>query len=332
MRYLNGRMLSDLCVKSSWFGTGGGFPLPLQLRRMAELRDAVPLVSIEKISPESAVVSAYGVGSAAATDVDLIPAFKKALTLLSRECDVSVAGIFPAEIAIESSVCALALALELPLIDGDVVGGRAVPELRQDNCTLAGRSVAPVVACNANGEVLLLRTIESPEDAERRLRAFAERSPGGSVAAIDHCMTAREAKTILSTGTLSRSVEVGAMLNEGVALETILARLPCLARASLEVRRVELRSERGFFRGTVRCVDNAGGTCQIDVKNEYLRIQNSGGMNFSAPDLICLLDLERGYGIHSTELREHMHVQALVLRASERWRSADAIALFNSYD
>lgn len=331
MKKLNQETLRDLCVGSSWFGTGGGFPLPLQLRRMGELKGEIVLLSIDEVPASQNVACAYGVGSAASTGVDLIPAFREAFRVLTNQCGTSIGGIFPAEIAIESAVTALASALGIPLIDGDVVGGRAVPELRQDNCALMGRSIAPIVACNVKGEVLLLKEIESSVEAEEKLRTFAATSPGGSIAAIDHCMTAREAAHILSIGTLSRSIEVGELVRKGCDVEEICARFSCLASVMLRIEAVALQSRGGFLSGTVDGMADDTSPYRLHVKNEYMKFGRASAPPMcSAPDLICVLDPARGEGLHSTELRAGMRVHVVVFEASERWRSPEARALFES--
>jgi len=181
------RLLTDLEIErillgSSWFGTGGGLTLAEQRAQAARLTGPVHLVTPADLDPAALVCCAYGVGPAGSGTAGIIEAFQRAMEILPGVTGgAPIAAIFPAEANIAGAVFELAGELNLPVLDGDTTGGRAVPEIRIDNFVLHGRTVTPLVAVSSRGEEIIIvepRTSRVVEIIERDGSARSARGGG----------------------------------------------------------------------------------------------------------------------------------------------------------
>lgn len=334
MKNLSKTDLIRIVKGSSWFGTGGGMPLSQQLERISELpENSCGLVFVEQLSPHDLVCCAYGLGSAANTDVALTEAFLTAMAEAERLKGGRCKAIFPAEVNIESMIIGVARSLELPILDADTCGGRAVPELRYDNFTLLKRSIAPIVACNSVGKIKVIEKYDAIDEVEAELRTFAVESPMGSIAVVDHIITAVEAASTLTTGTVDRSLRVGKIIEE-IELG-IKSREECYAENHLkifiddaEVEESKLTDSSGFLIGKVRLKTKDGTEVILSVQNEILVMEARSRVVAEAPSLIIPLNPQTLTGLHSTQLIRGCRVSVGVIEESSLWRTAEAYGLF----
>jgi hypothetical protein len=325
----------DIIAGASIFSTSGGFEYQAQLNKLPSiLKEGVKLeiLSLDELSDEQYVCTAYGVGSASNTEVDLSMALAKGFERMKRITGREFAGIFAGETNIEALVFQTALAADLPIIDADCTGGRAVPEIQFDNLFVAGKSILPLITVTLAGEVSVLSEAESPEAIEKFVRNIAV-TTGNSVAVIDHPMSVRDAKQYLTLGIFERSRKVGALINsESFSTEERVRRVISESNGVPFVRgtvtQMSLNDEKGFLEGTVT-LEGEGGKGVIHVKNETLVAEVDGCTVITAPDFITLIDVGTGLGIHNSKIKVGQEAVLIGIRASELWRSDAGIKRFN---
>src|SRR3989344_18018 len=139
----------DIIAGASIFSTGGGFEYHAQLKKLPEIfakNHGIELLSVDELSDTDYICTAYGVGSASNTDVDLSRALAKGFEVMKSITKKNFKGIFAGETNIEALVFQTSRSVGLPVIDADCTGGRAVPEIRFDNLFVAGKNIVPLVA------------------------------------------------------------------------------------------------------------------------------------------------------------------------------------------
>jgi DUF917 family protein len=141
-------------------------------------------------------------------------------------------------------------------------------------------------------------------------------------------MPVREAKQILSLGTIGRSLALGELL-ENQDLEGCDAFLMRLGGASLGTGVVcqcefALNAEAGFLTGYYEIEEPSGRKLRVIVKNENLVCLERDQVVLTCPDLILALDLEKMEGVHNSEMRTGQQVRLYSLPAEKRWQTSKA--------
>jgi len=320
------RLLTDLEIErillgSSWFGTGGGLTLAEQRAQAARLTGPVHLVTPADLDPAALVCCAYGVGPAGSGTAGIIEAFQRAMEILPGVTGgAPIAAIFPAEANIAGAVFELAGELNLPVLDGDTTGGRAVPEIRIDNFVLHGRTVTPLVAVSSRGEEIIIVEPKAAAELEAIVRPLAT---DAVVGVLDHPITAEVAAETLTLATLTRAERVGAVIERlqgGTAeLFDVLAAAEARPVCAGTLTRVSLERREGFLTGAVELHSPVHGRVEITGKNEYLTCRGAGFSPLTAPDLIVLIDPATGLGRHSASLQPGERVAVAGIAATPLW-------------
>ena len=313
--------IERILLGSSWFGTGGGLTLAEQRAQAARLTGPVHLVTPADLNPGALVCCAYGVGPAGGGTAGIIEAFQRAMEILRGVTGgAPIAALFPAEANIAGAVFELAGELNLPVLDGDTTGGRAVPEIRIDNFVLHGRTVTPLVAVSSRGEEIVIVEPKAAADLEAIVRPLATNAVVG---VLDHPITAEVAAETLTLGTLSRAERVGRVIEElqrgAASLSEVLAAAAAWPVCSGTLTRVELGRREGFLAGVVELTSSVHGRVEITVKNEYLTCRGEGIPTLTAPDLIILIDPATGLGRHSASLHPGEPVAVAGIAATPLW-------------
>jgi DUF917 family protein len=325
----------DIIAGASIFATGGGFEYQAQLNKLPSILNKdqeLEILSVEELSDEQFICTAYGVGSAANTEVDLSGALAKGFEVMEEITGRKFAGIFAGETNIEALVFQTALAAGLPIVDADCTGGRAVPEIQFDNLFVAGKSILPLVAVSLNGDVAILRETKDPIFIEKFVRSIAV-TTGNSVAVIDHPMSMRDAKRYLTLGIFERSRKVGKIINntkinqnEKLALIIKESRgVPLLTGAVTEVN---VTSDKGFLEGSV-IIEGEGRRAEVVIKNESLVLVIDEKTILTMPDFITLIDMQTGLGLHNSKITVGQSVIIMGIKASALWRKKAGIKRFS---
>lgn len=317
MWYITKENYQAYVLGSTFFGTGGGLP-PDQhaalFRDMLKTGQVLTVQACEEFHEDDLLVSLYGIGDPSLVDDEFKKSIATALKQWEQTADARIAGFIPGEIGAEADVCFAALSLGVPVVDSDLVGGRAAPEVQMDVFSVFGRPVTPALVMDTDGSSLVLSESLSGREVERRARAFlASRSNNGVL--IGYAITAGEYEKIGMQGTLSHALAVGTAL-EYNNLEHSLAICGGTIVAQECLHYAALLSDGGFLKGTLTFE-----TYSMLVKNEHIALFKNGKRCITAPDLLALAD-ERGRPVHNVDIRSYVgsRISIITVPAKGYWR------------
>lgn len=138
-----------------------------------------------------------------------------AVQALEDSAGIKVQAIVPGEVGASNVPNAVATALELgvPVIDGDYVGGRAVPEVSMTIPEIRGVPICPLSFVTRWGDVLILKDTVSTAMADRIGRMITLASYGMMGFAF-YLMQIKDARKVLAAGTLTKALQVGQAIRE----------------------------------------------------------------------------------------------------------------------
>lgn len=258
---------------------------------------------------------------------------------LAEVCGSEPAAYVPFEIGPNVFVQVLAMARAgMALVDADVAGCRAVPEISLSSLNIHDVPAQPVVFSSPWGDLLVLeRSIswQRTEDINRHLAVVS----GGGVRAIIPLdgVTVRE-KTF--NGTVSRARAIGQAIRaarergedvaEAAARATngyVLFRGKILARVN--------EDDTAFIWGTERIAGTGkweGQTFKIWYKNENHMTWIDGRPFVMSPDLVTVIDAETGYGLSNFDAPAWDYgrdVAVLGVPCDPLWRTERGLRIFH---
>lgn len=339
MRYLDEQQISDIAIGSAVLGTGGGGnPYLGMLGTIQSIKRHGPLslYSVDELPEDTLAVSPFAIGSPVPyierltmTD-ELLAAFKAMSRYLGRE----IGAIFSSEIGGANSVVPLAVGRELglPVLDLDGMG-RAYPEVELCTFTLYGHSAAPLAVADEHGNVAVLDTI-SNRWAERLARPVAVEM-GAIAGAVGFPITVGNLKNSAVLNTVTYAESIGRAIREAQELhqdpiQAVLTATKGFPLFSGRIIDVQRRIEKGWALGEVVITgvdDDAGSTMVVQFQNEHLVAIRDGDVLAMVPDLIAILDSERGSPITTEELRYGFRVAVIAMPSDAKWRTPAGIAL-----
>lgn len=325
MRRFGQADLDTLLPGSAFLGAGGGFSKREHRKIFLEALKSGPvrIRNIGEFQPHDYLATVYGVGdpSKARSMHALLPLALEEFQKLSGR---RIAGIIPGEIGAEGVAFQAAAAAQLPVVDADLVGGRAAPEIQMDAFAVHSKAITPVFALAKGGKSIYLQGPLSAKEVEDLLRLFFDRN-GSNGILVGYSMLARDARRIVQSGTLSLTQRVGALLNrrDAVQLKKFLA-AKLLTDALM--RRAELFSSGGFLRGYLQV-----GEYKICVQNEHLAAMRNRRLVVRAPDILALLAADTMHPIHNSEAQKYVGKRVQLWHAPARgyWKLARAKKLWN---
>lgn len=339
MRYINRQEIEDIATGSAVLGTGGGgdpYLGKLATIRAIEEKGPIPLVDIEELDDDALVVFPFGIGSPVpfierlTLRDELATAYKAMQRWMGRE----VKAIMSAEIGGMNSVIPFAVASDmgLPVIDGDGMG-RAYPEVQLTTFTLYGHGAAPLAVGDARGNAVIVASIDNFW-AERLARPAAVEF-GAIAGGFGFPMTVKDLKiaAVLRTVTYAEEIGKAVRLSRGRHEDPVDA----VARVTKGYRLingriidVKRKTERGWALGEtiIEGLDqDAGRRVTVRFQNEHLVVIENGEIIVSVPDLIAILDTERGEPITTEQLRYGFRVSVLGIPCDEKWRTPEGVEL-----
>jgi len=339
VRYLDECQIRDIAVGSAVLGTGGGGNPYLGMvgaiqavRRHGDLQ----LYSIDELPDDTLAVSPFAIGSPVPfiERLSMTDEIMAAFNAMSRYFGKEIGAIIPAEIGGVNSVIPLAVGRELglPVIDADGMG-RAYPEIHLCTFTLYGHKAAPLAVADEHGNVSVIDTIDNVW-AERIARPVAVEM-GAIAGGVGFPITVGDLKEAAVLGTVSYAESIGRAIREAHdghtdPIEAVLATTSGFQLFNGRIVDVQRRIEHGWALGEViiEGVDDAGGsTMTVQFQNEHLIAIRDGEVLASVPDLIAILDSERGAPITTEELRYGFRVTVIAMPSDEKWRTPAGIEL-----
>lgn len=339
MRLLHQQEIEDIAAGSAVLGTGGGgdpYLGKLATLQAIEQYGPLKLVEIDELPDDHLVVFPFGIGSPVPflERITLQKELRVAYEAMQRWMGREVGAIMSAEIGGMNSVIPFAVASELgmPVIDGDCMG-RAYPEIQLVTLTLYGHGAAPIVVADARGNAVVIDSIDNFW-AERLARPAAVEF-GAIAGGFAFPITVKDLKIAGVLGSVSYAERIGKAIRTARqqhtdpinAVTDVTNGFRLFDGRIIDVKR---KTERGWALGETVIAgigDYTGRTVTVRFQNEHLVVIENDEIIVSVPDLIAILDTERGDPITTEHLRYGFRVSVLGIPCDEKWRTPAGIEL-----
>ena len=330
--------LEAIAIGAGILGTGGGGnPYIGQLRARQILRRYGPVWAHDpdELRDDARVVCVGGIGAPTVgvekiRDFQSYAAFRaieeytgtKATHLISNEIGGgnSVEDLIPAAMA------------GLPVVDADGMG-RAFPFFHQKTFFVYGVPYTPMVLADEKGNTAIISTAISAEWVERMARAITIQMGSMAVYAVAP-MSGADVKRTAVPRTLTMARQLGqavldARAGETNPIETICAQADGVVLFQGKIVDVSRRTTAGFAKGSAE-IDGlgtfSGERMVLEFQNENLIARRGDEVVCMTPDLICVVDTERGEPITTELLRYGFRVTILGMPAPALWTTEVGIA------
>lgn len=324
-------------------GVGGQSMLISWITEMLGDRGPVLLVRPESLPSSAACVSLCVAGSAVAM-ADIPPTgaeFASAIKALENRSGRPMDAVFPLVAAGTVSALApiaAAAQLRIPLLDVDAMG-RVFALFHQTSLALAGLSPSPLAVSGPTGETVVIDA-PSAARAEVLLRSAVD-LVGGWAAAASYPCTAGELRSCAIPGTVSRLINVGRVLLDSIDADRIIGRLNALTgcRSLGRGRIVEVEHMSRQLDVTAPAHPSSiiideltddgppGRLFRLELHSEIVAVFADGDLVAAAPDVICLLDADRGRLATLDNAQLGDDVDILMMPAEAIWYSAAGLDL-----
>jgi DUF917 family protein len=339
VRLLERQEIEDIARGSAVLGTGGGgdpYLGKLAAIQAMERFGPLQLADINELPDDTLVAFPFAIGSPVPF-LERITMTKELVTAYHAMCRYmgkTIGAVMSAEIGGMNSVLPFAVGRELglPVIDGDCMG-RAYPEIQLVTLTLYGHSASPLAVADEHGNVTVVDTVDNTW-AEKIARPVAVEM-GAISGGFGYPVTVKDLKEAAILGTVSFAEEIGKSIR--VAQEShadpVDAVLETTGGFRLFVGRiidVARKTQKGWALGETRIsgVDAYDGReMVVRFQNEHLVAIENDEIVASVPDLIAILDTERGEPITTENLRYGFRVTVIGIPSDAKWRTPEGIAL-----
>jgi DUF917 family protein len=316
MMQLSKQQLRKIIEGSTILGTGGGGRLDSAMAVLKEL-PSVNLISVDELSDDDMVITAYGAGGLTKPK-NTSEVMAKGLELLQRQLLKPIKAIVPVEVGAYSLAAAFEIAAKLgvPVVDGDLVGYRSVPEIYIELVTLAKQSRCPLVFGNNEGDLMLLDSESSQERLEQIVRSFADESASNTFV-LGYPYTKKQLLTCLAKDSVSYCLDIQdslkadfQLVGEGAVTEDVKQEVDGFTRGYLTIK-----SDTSTFR--------------VEFKNEYLVLLKDQAVQVTCPDFICVVDSKSQLGLNNGDDSVGKRVKIYVRPAIAEWRTQEGLGLFS---
>lgn len=208
----------------------------------------------------------------------------------------------------------IAAILDLPVVNSDLVGGRAAPEIYMDCFTLFNESITPIMGVTFNNKNLLLDGEYTAKEVEDIMRSFFEKN-GNSGEIIGYPISVKKYKKICMKNTISMTEKSGRLLVEKKIEEFLNKNYEEVVHEG-NISNISLDTKDGFTQGYIEV-----GEYKVFVKNENIKVTKKGSLIARAPQVISLLteDLKP---IHNSIVNELLgkKIKICVLESKGYWK------------
>lgn len=335
MKQITIDQLEPLALGAAILGSGGGGATTynrLITQHMLETYGPVHVMQVDELKPTDCVVPIAFMG-APLVGMEKIPSGKeiqglfKALEMLGKKPTVLMSG----EIGGANAFTPLwaAAKLGLPVLDADLIG-RAFPELQMTSCTLKGVDCNPAILCDCLGNTVVIQGQNSA--TMERIARHATIAMGSRAGVAMYIMSGTTAKDTVVPQTLSGAIAIGkALLNARTEkrdpCEAILTHTGGIKLGTGIITDIDHQVAGGFLKGSIFITTPRGNIIQVHTQNEYLLATQNEEVLASTPDLIMLLEQEKGTPIPSANVQYGLRVDLIALPAPEIWTTEAGLKL-----
>ena len=337
--------LPDLARGAAVLGTGGGGdPYVGRLMVRQAIRECGPVTVLDpdEVDADALVIPTAQMGAPTVT-FEKLPAGTEPITAL-RALEARIGRTASATMPIEcggiNSMIPLVVGARtgLPVVDADGMG-RAFPELQMETFGVYGVPGSPMAVAGESGETAVIDTGTDNRRMEWLARGVTVRL-GGVAHIAEYAMTGDDVRRTAVPRTLTLALGVGRAIRAArEASQDPIAYLADFLAGTLyqhlrvlfrgKVSDVQRRTVEGFARGRAAAVSFDGGhKLELQFQNENLVATVDGEVRCVVPDLICVLDSERGEPITTETLRYGQRVTVVGISTPALMRTPEALAVF----
>ena len=308
--------IERIAIGAGILGTGGGGnPRHGRIRAQNKLDEGYRLrvLALDELPDDALVVPMGGMGAPTIGMEKIVRGDegKIGLEALQAYLGVQVAATVPFEIGGGNSFNPMIAAcqLGLPMVDADGMG-RAFPEIAMISYYFDGRAPSPIVMVDALHRKIIIEDVVDSRELERVARAMCVQL-GGSCTITNAPITMKQVRETCIPNTITLARRVGAAVLSAQAGGDNPVEAACRVTGGKvlftgKVTDVHRRVERGYNFGhlTLSGLDAwQGSHADIDLQNEYLICRVDGEVATIVPDLITMVDSDRGLPVTTEVVR-----------------------------
>lgn len=327
-----------IAIGAGILGTGGGGnPLQGRIRAETKLEEGFQLtvVGLDELPDDALVVPLGGMG-APTIGLEKLgrgDEGKLAVEILSDYLGVQIAATIPVEIGGGNSFAPMIAAcqLGLPTVDADGMG-RAFPETSMISFYFDGVAPSPIVMVDSLHRRFIIEGVGDTPMLERVSRAICVQL-GGSAMVADMPQTVRRLKETAIPGTITLAHRVGDAVLAAQAEGADPVQAVCDVTGGRELFQgkvvdVDRRVERGYNFGRLiltGLLGWQGSQATIELQNEFLICRVEGNVVAIVPDLITLVDSDRGTPITTEVVRYGLRATVIGIPAPSQLTTDQAL-------
>jgi len=335
---LNVDDVERVAIGAGILGTGGGGnPRQGALRAKMQLAEGLRLrvIGLDELPDDALVVPMGGMG-APTVGIEKMSRGdegKLAVRAVENYLGQPVLATVPVEIGGGNSFAPMIAAaqLGLPTVDADGMG-RAFPESQMVSYYFDGSSPEFVVMIDALHRKVIIENVRPTKTLEVISRAMCVQM-GGTAMVADAPLTLKRLRETCIPNTITHAHRVGdaVMTAQHTGEDPIAAVCNVTSGRVLykgKISDVHRRVERGYNFGHLDLIgldEWQGSHADIDLQNEYLICRVDGVPIAIVPDLITLVDSERGTPITTEVVRYGLRVTILGIPAPEQLKTEQAL-------
>jgi DUF917 family protein len=331
--------VQKIAIGAGILGTGGGgnpYRGMIRAQMQLELGLTLRIVGIDELPDDALVVPMGGMG-APTIGLEKIgrgDEGRTAVTEMANFLGVEIAATVPIEVGGGNSFAPMIAAaqLGLPTVDADGMG-RAFPEGSMISFYFDGVAPSPVVMVDSQHQKIILQNIPDTRSAERIMRNICVQL-GGSAMVVDAPIPISRVRETAIPNTLTLAHRVGdavlsAQTAGGDPIQSVCDVTDGRILFSGKIADVDRRVERGYNFGRLRLVGldaYRGSEARIELQNEYLICRVDGEIVAIVPDLITLIDTDRGEPITTEVVRYGLRATVIGIPAPPQLTTTQALA------
>lgn len=337
MTILNESDVDYIAVGAAILGAGGGgdpYIGKLMAKQAIRKHGGVKLINADDVRDGDMIIPSAMMG-APAVMLEKLPNGREpelAFRALEKYLDKKADAIISIEAGGLNSCIPIytAASLGLPLIDGDGMG-RAFPELPMVTFSVAGMSATPMVLCDEKGNKVIIETVNN--DWSEVLARNTTIAMGLSSMISIYCMTGLELKKYAIRGTMTLAKEIGKRIIESnraniSPVDSILELTRGYNLFTGKISDVRRDLTSGFVRGRVTISgvnQDKDSILSVDFQNENLVAAKNDKTVAMTPDLITIIDSEKGFPVTTENLKYGQRVIVIGMPCDPFWRTEKGI-------
>lgn len=325
MKILDNKLLLALVRGASFFTTGGGVSIDEQIQTINKLgKIKVKLMGVNELPESSYVITAAEIGPAISPQIEKKKIIKRMLSILEKITGKKISGIYPPEIGQESVVIESASILDLPVIDFDPTGFRAVPfmDINIFNLKKIPYSFVPMVVANDKGDIFFIEGEFNYQKVENTLRYMTSLSTYNILFVLGGLISVKTLKSALANKkSYSRAIEFGLSKD----LDEFLQKINPTILIQGKVIKLKEEKRKGFLFETVEILSDAK-KYQLTILNEAIFLKDgTGKLLASVPERILLINPDKSTGLPSGDIKVGTNLMIAVINGEKEWENNDGL-------